>query len=307
MKRSGIVFILLTTAVLCIASGVSIMGMVVFPAAIAYFWVRKEYLCTGALLVGSLVAPLVGGGDDLLVAVFGVSALTGIFLGYGMHKGLSLGPAIAVASVLLFSAITAYTVLIWQDINANWQQFFEVYRAQFQAMPPSDNVDLTLKMISWMELNWPYVLFGFLFGFFFLASTVTLSNVYRHLAVVGLIEPKNYKFSVMRTPEHLVWLAIALAGLWFWDNSKPNDWIRFISWNGAIALAVVYWVNGLSIGVYAVQVFSPRPIIVFVMLLLVIFLNIHQLFAVVGFFDTWWNFRWKIRQFVDTREANRQA
>ena len=30
-------------------------------------------------------------------------------------------------------------------------------------------------------------------------------------------------------PEHVVWLAIALAGLWFLDDWYPNEVVRFIA------------------------------------------------------------------------------
>jgi hypothetical protein len=69
-------------------------------------------------------------------------------------------------------------------------------------------------------------------------------------------------------------------------------------------MAVVYWLNGLAILVFALQAFQVRPLVAALVFSALFMLNLQQLLAFVGLFDTWWDLRFKIRRFIETRQRN---
>ena len=66
-------------------------------------------------------------------------------------------------------------------------------------------------------------------------------------------------------------------------------------------MAFIYWLNGFSIVVYFIKVLQPKPVFVLMLLVAAFIFNFHQLFAVAGFFDTWFDFRLKIARIASAR------
>lgn len=109
-------------------------------------------------------------------------------------------------------------------------------------------------------------------------------------------------FRQMRTPEWVVWIAIALAGLWFFDRAWPNAAVRLVTWNAAFALSAVYWVNGTSILMYAFGAFQPGVLVCCASVMILLMLGVHPVLCAVGFFDTWSNFRRTVDRVIAARE-----
>jgi uncharacterized protein YybS (DUF2232 family) len=104
-------------------------------------------------------------------------------------------------------------------------------------------------------------------------------------------------FKDFRPTEWLVWGAIAVALGCLLEYHWPNPVLRAVAWNSAIALASVYWFNGLSIVVYGVHVLRPG-LLAFAGFLLVVIalinLGMMPVLGLVGLFDTWGDYRRKL-------------
>lgn len=303
MRTQGLIlFGLAVVALLSMAGGYPLPAMLLLPVPVAYFWIRGRYGLATLMVLAIGAVPVFLSKAYLFGGILLLMGATGVVLGVLMRSRVSLGPAITVTAVLIFAVAAGHTVLTWQASRAEWHNALEAYKDQFKEVETSESVDSTLALLTWFDDNWLYISFGMLFGLVVLATTVVIGSLYRSLALQGLIRPQNWQFSRMRLPEHLVWVAIALAGLWFLDNWRPNETVRFVAWNGAIALAVVYWISGLSIAVFAVLAFQMKLMLVLLVFVTAFVFNFHQMLALVGLFDTWWDFRLKVRQLAETRK-----
>ena len=100
------------------------------------------------------------------------------------------------------------------------------------------------------------------------------------------------RFSQIRAPEWLVWAAIAAALMFLYDQRWPSETARVIAWNSGLALAAVYWLNGLAIVVHMLGRVRLNPFLVFALLVLVLYIpGTHLLVCALGFFDTWADWR----------------
>ena len=277
-------------------------AMTLYPAMAAYYCVQRKYGVVATVVFCAFIMPLLLATPSVLSLMFMMAALFGVVLARRLKTGMSLGVSIAVVSIFAYLLILGYTALSWPAFEVEWRTALDVYKTQIQTEKTSENQEIVLGLLNWMDEHWLHISFGMLFGIVIVFAVFANTLVYRKLAYQGWIASENYMFSRMRVPEHLVWLAIALAGLWFVDSRWPNDAVRFLSWNGAIALAVVYWINGLSIFVFAVTVLQVKPWLVGLILAAAFVFNLQYSFAIFGFFDTWWNFRLKLRQLADARK-----
>lgn len=305
MRTQGLVlFGLAMLAALCMAGGYPLPAMLLMPAPIAYLWIRGRFSLAILMVCSVGSVPILVSEAYLFGCILLLMGATGIVLGILMRRQVSVGPAVTVMAVLIFAVAAGHTAWTWQASRTEWHNALEAYKGQFKEVETSESVESTLDLLTWFDNNWLYISFGMLFGLVVLTTTAVVGTLYRALARQGLINPPNWRFSLMRVPEHLVWVAIALAGLWFLDDWRPNDAVRFIAWNGAIAMAVVYWINGLSITVFAVLAFQVKLALVLLVFVTAFVFNFHQLLALLGLFDTWWNFRLKVRQMVEARQKS---
>lgn len=298
------IFGLIALVVLSAAMGYPMPVMLVLPVAVAYLWVRKGTVYALFLTFVFGLLPLLLAGDIFLAFVFLCASLSGVGLGILMRRKVSLGRSIAFVTLCLFALNAGHAALFWSEYSTVWKSEMKDFSNSLAEADGVEKTDPRLEVLDWLVQHLPYIAFGTLFGFTLLVSTVLVSAVYRKMVLEGLISPANCHFSRMRVPEHLVWVAIALAGLWFLDNWRPNDAVRFVAWNGAVAMAVVYWLNGLSITVFAMQALQVRPLVVAIIFCALFMLNLQQLLAFVGLFDTWWNFRFKVRRYIEARQRN---
>jgi len=111
-------------------------------------------------------------------------------------------------------------------------------------------------------------------------------------------------FRNFRPPDWLVWAAILSALGFFAYGRWPVALVRNVSWNAAIALAAVYWLNGLAVLVFALSALRLRPFLAAAIFLgMVVYPGTHAVFCGVGFFDTWAEFRPRLRRAIAARRA----
>lgn len=287
----------------CLIVGFALPAMVLFPMAVAWYYAKGNQAYVRGLLIASLAGPLLLSSSYVVAGVFFTAALLGLALGRLLRANVSLGQAVALMTLCVFVLLAVPTAATWDASRDDWSAM--IHRFAERAQPgDADSADEGyLSFFEWLDAQWAYVAFGILFGSVLVIMTLMCVVLYSALARQGLISPDNSRFTWMRAPEHLVWLAILLAGLWFMDRQWPSDALRFVTWNSAIGLAVIYWLNGLSLMVCVLYAFGVRWFWVMLLLAAVFALQLHQIFAVIGLFDTWANFRLKAAQAITARQA----
>jgi hypothetical protein len=238
------------------------------------------------------------------------SALLGLLLGEMARRNWTLGWCVTTTTSFIFTALAGHTAVYWTEVHAQWKAWVTALLSAEDAQGNALNADMSAQIEAiwtWFNSHWAYVGFGMIFGGVLLTTAALSAMVYRKLVADGFLEPAHRTFTQVRPPEHLVWAAIALAGLWFLDARWPSDWIRFIAWNGAIAMTAIYWLNGLSAFAFAVLTFKVGPLWTLLLFFFIILFNLHQFFAVIGLFDTWFDFRNKALRLYAARHPDGDA
>ncbi len=286
---------------LFLATGLVLPAMLLFPAPIAYCWIGRRDTLAWGLLLCATVTPVLMLGSVLVGLVFGLVAAQGLVLGVLVRNRMSFGGAILVLTLIVFVFMAAHSAIMWDTLRADWQAALQMHSERFESSADEEPAPHVVSMLAWFEENLAYVYFGMLASGILLLVTALCSAIYWTMRLEAPVLGGNYKFMTMRTPEHLVWLAILLALLWFLDSRWPNEVVRFLSWNGALVLATVYWINGLSILLYVFHVLKFKPFVPYIVLLGMVLLNLVYVLSIAGFFDTWLDFRRKASEYVMTR------
>lgn len=299
MMRSywSIGLVLSAVMALLLATGLDVFAMLLFQVPIAYFWLSRNEKAAAGMLLCAVVVPVLITGSLAYGLVFGVTASYGLLLGLLARRQVSLGVSIALVTVAVFAFLAMLSATNWETLNADLQTAFQEYAKTLESdssESAAEQVETITEVFGWMTDNLPYLYFGVLFSSVMLLVTAMSVPVYWRYSIQMPFSAANWRFMWMRTPEHLVWVAIGLAGLWFWDSRWPNDVVRFVAWNGLLALAMAYWINGLSILCYVAHVWKWRPAVLYMLLVAMFLMNVIFTLSIFGFFDTWTDFRRKI-------------
>jgi hypothetical protein len=151
---------------------------------------------------------------------------------------------------------------------------------------------------------WPFVMLGAAVWWLLIGSSVTVGCIrwMLHRLHPGLAF--HGSFATMRPPDALVWAVIVTALLWFVDHYYPNEALRFVAWNSAIALAAIYMFNGLSVFAYGVHILKPPMFLSVAATLLLFYVPYFVMF--IGLFDTWSEFRVKLDKLAEARQVRKQ-
>ncbi|NLN93005.1 MAG: DUF2232 domain-containing protein [Candidatus Hydrogenedens sp.] len=261
----------------------------VYP--VAWYWVHKQYYRAFVLpLISWLLAGFIAG-DLLLALVLIFSLFPGVLVGMLIDRGQSLGKSLCAVTAVIFLFSGGSSALMWPVIRENWHLYFQSYQEQLTQNTAGAGNEHALALVAWFDLNWAYVSFGMLFGMILLSQLLLVALLFARLRKETSSIVHRYEFGRLRPPEPLVWVVIVASLGWFWDDYYPNDALRLLVWNGAIMLAFVYLVNGISIVAFAATLFQMRRMtLVFIVFTLIVF-NLYQILPVVGLFDTWIDFR----------------
>lgn len=271
---------------------VSVAGLLAAPVPIAGAVARgrplREWaaLLAATALAGGLGSRALSGAAILLVA-----GSLGLPIGRGVRRNGSYGRSVAVVTLLMFAALAGTMVGAWSELGeAVAQSRDELGRALDEAGGDERAIRLLERQV-WVTDHWPYLLFGVAFAIALFAGCAMVSAARQWIARRhGLAGAGSFR--TMRPPDALAWLVILMFALWYADYRSPSETLRYVAWNGAIALAVVYWVNGLCVLAFTLRALRPHPLIG--MMLIAISLLLLNLLTVVGLFDTWGDFRPRI-------------
>jgi hypothetical protein len=258
------------------------------------------------------VVPLAGLLSGLALAslpaalIHAIAAAGGLALAALLRRGWSFGWCLALASTVVFAAVAAQMIVGWSDVRAFVTVMSNARISQLADSGVPD--DGSLDFLRWWDLNYVYIGFGFAFGSVLLMSTFLLSVLDRFRRdPEAIAKRKPTGFQRMQVPDWAVWIAIMLAVMWFAEQRWPNEALRIVTWNAAIGLSFVYWLNGFSILLYALSVFKATVFGTFmVFTVFMLFSSLLPALSVFGFFDTWYDFRTRFRRLAILRRLSQQ-
>jgi hypothetical protein len=275
----------------------------VLPAMIGYLFARgyrNQALIAAAMfpMAVAMLAITTGGALVGFGAILqqGALAATGLVLGTAIKKGWTYGQAVgAVAGIACAVAILNFAVN-WTAWVQTAQQFYTIFETALnrgplgREMTPED-IETAMSQAELIYItHWPSISVGFASAMLVMAALAAVASAN------GLVKGFSQGATALRTgfvdsrpPDWMVWVVIVVAGLWFYDDYRPNNVVRMVSWNTAITLAVVYWLYGVATIFYVLRVFKARPIVYGIAAIFV--LVFYMMTSLFGLFDTWGDFR----------------
>jgi uncharacterized protein YybS (DUF2232 family) len=189
--------------------------------------------------------------------------------------------------VLFYSNITGIQIgsLVSAYIVKNLELTLELYKNMGM---PEENI----HMISSSMESFQYVLIR-IFPALAIASTLfivwtSLMLAKPMLKTRNLFYPDFGQLNLWKTPEYLVWIAIACGILLL----IPDKAVRLMGINGIIILMTIYFFQGMAIvSFYFAKKQFPRLLRFFLYSLIAIWQVILLIVVILGFFDIWFNFR----------------
>jgi hypothetical protein len=317
-----------------VAVGPNLLALAVFPVPVAICLVRRWPKGAAALVVTAAASgfvALVGRWAlnlpfDLIDEVsfgqavkagasaavyYGVVSLLGVPLGIGFQRRWSYGTIVWAVSAIAIAVMLAQAVLAWDRIVAETDFMFESWNVD--RLKKAEQAGTTVEESEQEQLNWFRehamflrfgVLAGLIFGMACMLVSTTASGMRRWFGEPG---PQG-SFVGMRPPEWLVWLAIVTAVACIAEQYWPNDTVKLLAWNTALALLAVYWLNGLGIFLYGVQVLQPNLLVFMLLVFLLVWGGtMMPVLAALGFSDIWIGMRNRIDAWSVALEARRDG
>ena len=290
----------------------------VVPVAIyAHF---REWRRTAGLIAGALVAVLLGSAGLLvLMQVFGgytaklqlssvqfiglvamsaanavLIASMGVPIGLGTSRGWTYG-RVVVTTIGAFSvAVGAYLAACWASFNRIIDSMIAWFAEQLNlqaAEMGQELVDEQIAGLRWFGENKFALAVGIEFAVYLMLTcilvSITVAILRRWFADPGPVG----SFRDMRPPEWLVWTGIATALLWYVEHRYGGIELRFLTWNVAVGLSSIYFLNGCAVFVYGLSVLAPGLFLMVLLVFMFVLSGLYPALSMIGLFDTWANFR----------------
>lgn len=303
---------LLTGSLTVAAAGLAYIGLGMlaawmFPVFVAWYWVRGRRHWSLTLVAAACVAGSVGGQSAVVALAFGAYACVGLCMGVTLARGWSYGRIIAITAGSAYTLFIGEVALMWDGFKESAHLFRDTMLQQAgyaSSGSVSANQQEFMDAVTQLADVWPFVMVGSGLWWLMIGACATVSLLRLMLHRVGYLNALNGSFITMRPPDGLVWAVIVAAGLWFWDQYYPNDAVRVVAWNSAIALAAIYMFNGLSVLGYGVHTLRLPLFLTIGAVLLIVMVPYFVMF--IGLFDTWSEFRLKFDRLAEAREVRKQ-
>jgi len=322
-------FALIWVGLLFLGAALFPISVGIFPIPAAVLVARNRWKYAAAILAAAALTPVANISLFVLVETLGQTAegsapgfgelarftagmtlqyiaytFAGVFAGIGIARLWSYGRLVHVLAAYVFVLMAVSFVLtadVWESQLAGTAETIRVTLHEQAEQTGRDAVQAQLDLISWAEKHAKSWIFGVNYAAIFVASCVFVSFIRFILRTrFGEAGPVG-TFSQMRTPDWLVWLAIASALACLANHQWPRPELQFAGWNSALALSAIYCVNGLSIFLYGVYSFRPNLLVFTLIVFALILAGAVYLLILVGLFDTWGDYRRKIDLIVQAR------
>jgi len=237
-------------------------------------------------------------------------AALGILLGLGIAQRWHYGWIVAAVAGSAYALVAGHMLAFWEASQAHARVWLDAWAAQLadRAGPADEGPQaLMLEQVAWLRQHWAEVGLGVMFWPILIGACVVLSVAVRRVRRLADVPGPLGSFREMRTPEWVVWIAIVLAVLWLTGRVWPNALLRLVTWNSAIALSALYWINGVSVLVYIFDALRPALIACCAVVMVIFLLGAHPVLCFVGLFDTWGDFRKVADRVAAARKRAQQA
>ncbi|MCF6285089.1 MAG: YybS family protein [Candidatus Hydrogenedentes bacterium] len=273
-----------------------------FVILAAQHWLAEERpkAWSVAFLSGVVSAILTA---SLALGVFYVaSASLGCLLGLLIQRGWSYRSRFAAIAGLASAGMAGSMAITWQASRHDMTIFMNARIAELEEQ--GEATEHWLEFFRWYDLNLAYFGIGSTIALVLLMTAYVLCVIDRRQRKASeKPQRRTTEFQRMRLPDWLVWVAIVVALLCFAEHRWPNEVLRIISWNAAIALASVYWLNGFSILLYALAVLKVTTLASVAIISGMFVFGLMQLLGLFGLFDTWYDFRIRFRRLAMLRRV----
>ncbi len=286
----------------------TVMPLTAIPAMRGHSRISLLMTASAPLWVAATAALLERVGIDSLIleeapAVtmlwFGLTAGAGYVLGRAANRGMPFSVTLVAVVALTFGASALFMASAWDVWARAAQQAYDVFDANQVRSAQSMDVPAEIREARRALLKFMLVdhWLDFSIGAQFMVTICTCAPI---AAAIGLLvrlrgQATGFRVGWMetRTPDWLAWIAIAVGAMWLLnDQVQQHAWLQAISWNGALALFGVYWVNGTGLTFYMLRSMGIHwSIWLVAALVMVMFPHANLTLAIVGLFDTWANFR----------------
>ena len=283
-----------------------VLGMVVFPIPMAVQLMRRRpYAALGVALCAAAVG-FIALGSFTGALYYALMAATGFPLGAGIARHWTYGWTVTAVAGLAYVLIAGNILGSWEEWKVQMDRMYDTLIAGIQSGAPKEaspeDIAVLTENVRWMKGHVTQVGLGTLLWPFAAAACVVLTLATRWFRRTFGVEGVRGSFRTMRVSEWLVWAAIATAALCFAAHQWPAVVLSIAAWNTAVGLAIVYWLNGLSILVYALGVLKPHLFVYFAFMILLLSFGIHPALCFLGLFDTWGDFRGAVDRVVAARK-----
>lgn len=290
----------------------SFVGALLFPIPVAlYAALGWPVLATGLVLAAGL-------GGWVATGVVGEGVHCGLITAVGFPLGVGIGRRWTYGWTVTAVAGFTYLVVLGSIVNA-WDMWIEQARAvydallsQLQSQAPAspEGAELLVQNVGWLKDHWAQLGAGLLLWPVIVEACLGVSIIGRWMQRRSGLEGVRGSFRTMRISEWLVWLAILVAGLCYAAYRSGNVPLGLVAWNAAVALAGIYWFNGFSVCAYAIDALRPQGLLylaIVVGMVWAVLEGFHPALCVVGFFDTWADFRTLADRWAAARKRREEA
>ena len=284
------------------------LGWLVAALVVAVSVARGQHGVLAAVVAAAFVIgwlmPLGGVGAGVLNAM--LALVPGLVAGWTIRRDTTYGRLVAVVTATLFAfyaGVLATTSRVIADYAAEMEKLLSgpdgaQYSAQWRAL---------LEVQQWVIEHWNALFVGFAFSSALIWACVLATAAAAWLNRTQTPARIDGAFRTLRPPDWAVWFVIAAALMWLAEQRWPNEPLRQVSWNAAVGLAGLYWMNGLAVAVYAVNALKPNLIMVTLLAFAAMMLNVMPMLVLVGLFDTWGEWRRKIDQLLAARQLRENS
>jgi hypothetical protein len=297
----------------------------VVPVAICAHFGRWRQ--SAGLIFGALLAALAGGGVLLLamsmsgytasvqltsaqfsgvVAMSSANAVLiaamGLPIGIGTARGWTYSRVVVASAAAFCAAAGVYLALCWDAFNRIIDSMIEWFTVQLNLQAADRGqqiVDEQIAGLRWFAENKFALAVGVEFAVYLVLAcvfvSITATTLRRRFADPGPIGA----FRDLRPPDWLVWAGIVTALMWFAEREYGGVELRFVTWNMAVGLSSIYFLNGCAIFLYGLQVLAPGLFLIAMFVLMMVMTGLYPLLSVIGLFDTWANFRMRMDRLAE--------
>ncbi|MCX5757699.1 MAG: DUF2232 domain-containing protein, partial [Candidatus Hydrogenedentes bacterium] len=226
----------------------------------------------------------------------GLITAVGFPLGIGIGRRWTYGWTVAAVAGFAYLVALGSVVNAWDAWIAQAQVVYDALLAQVRSQAPTgqEGAELLAQNVGWLKDHWPQLGVGLLLWPIVIEACFGVSILSGWLRRRFGIEGVRGSFRTMRVSEWLVWLVILVAAVCFVAYRRPDAMLRLAGWNAAVALAGIYWFNGVSVLVYAIDALRPQGLLylaIVVGMVWAVLEGFHPALCFVGLFDTWADFR----------------